>query len=133
MSVAIWIVVGIVGLVLGWFILKTVVALAVPTKVSGTLLLKQELRKNGIAPDNLPADFYEACIDWAQGVARVAAGPSRGSPIANRAEFVRAIETLGQMAALWIKEPHSPMFKSWGASENGYRALFAKYDLKATG
>jgi hypothetical protein len=132
MSPVIWIVVGIVGLVLGWFILKTVVTLAVPMKVSGTLVLKQELRENGIAPDNLPADFYEACIDWAQGVARVAAGP-RGSPIAYRAEFVRAIETLGRMAALWIREPESPMFKSWGTSENGYRALFAKYDLKATG
>ena len=35
------------------------------------------------------------------------------------------------MAALWIREPDSPMFKSWGAGENGYRALFAKYDLKA--
>ena len=62
MSVALWIVVGIVGLVLGWFILKTVVTIAVPMKGSGTLLLKQELRENGIAPDDLPADFYEACI-----------------------------------------------------------------------
>jgi hypothetical protein len=47
------------------------------------------------------------------------------------AEFVSALQNLANMAALWVREPDSTMFKSNGTGQNGYRALFEMYDIRA--
>jgi hypothetical protein len=132
MTVLIWIVIGVLGVIAAFVALQAILGFAVPIRVSGAQLLKQELRKNWVRSDNLPAEFYEGCVIWAQHASGMVVD-LRTSSLAKKAEFVRTIESIAQMAALWIAEPDSPMFKSWGAGENGYRALFAKYDLKATG
>jgi hypothetical protein len=126
-----WIAIAVVTLVVGWFAVQALVGLAVPLRVSGTLLLKQELRKCRVQVDGLPKEFFDDCVSWAAGVSQVASLGSRAA-FSRQAEFVKAIESLAQMVALWICEPDSVMFKLRGEPpKNGYRALFQKYDLKA--
>jgi hypothetical protein len=132
MSTVVWIIVTVVALFVAWYALQGVLAFTIPKRITGTLLLKQELRKNGIQPDVLPAQFFSDCVRWADSVSMMAGDlPMRGSPVAKRAEFVRAIENLARMAVLWRDDPDSKMFKSWGQSKNGYRELFEKYDFGA--
>jgi hypothetical protein len=100
---------------------------SVPKRYAGKLLLKKELRDNRIAVDRLPPVFFTESIAWAEGVAKVSAN----TPVARRAEFVRCIENLARVAALWAREPDSKMFASYGNSKNFYRELFEKYDVKA--
>jgi hypothetical protein len=122
-----WIAVIVLAIPVAWFLLKLVTSFAVPTSVSGALLLKKELQENGISTDNLPPAFYKECVTWAKGVSKVCAN----TPIARRAEFVRTLESLARTAALWVREPDGPMFKSYGSGKSFYRELFERFGVKA--
>jgi len=132
MTTAVWIVVILVALPVAWYALQGLLAFVIPKSITGTLLLKSELRKNGIDPETLPPQFFSDCSKWADTVSMAAGDlPMRRSPVAKRAEFVRALESLARMAALWRDDPGSNMFKNWGEGKNGYRELFDKYDFRA--
>lgn len=121
MSVFIWI-----------FIIATIVCVAVfiatyrvPIERSGALLMRKELRTRGIPVEHLPAEFYSECIIFAKNVSML----SGTGTINQRAEFVRAIETLANMAELWRRNPSSPMFVSHGEKPSTYRSLFERYSI----
>ena len=112
----------IAAAIVGWVLIKTILSFTVPEETSGRKYLQQQLRLRGVSTENIPAAFYADAIRWAQGVARVAERGNRGR-LARKAEFVKALDTLAEMAVLWRREPNSPMFRSDPLS---YRALFEK-------
>src|SRR5580658_3913990 len=102
-----------------------------PRSVSGALLLKRELKANGVATDGLPQEFYDDCVRWSEGVALFAeAEPPKPGKRASTANFAATLQNLARTAALWVREPESIMFKPYGDTNNGYRALFENYNLK---
>lgn len=117
---ALWIGLAIVLIAAAFF-------LFVPKRIAGIKLLKKELQKRGIPHSHLPEEFFTECIDWAERVAKFA---GYGSTIKQRAEFVRAIETMANMVELWRRDPGSPMFATHGSKESSYRQLFERYDLQ---
>jgi hypothetical protein len=132
MAVLLWNVAAVAFIfILMKYVLPVITGLVLPRSISGALLLEQQLKVNGIATEGLPQQFYDDCIKWAEGVARFAGKdpPKPGKP-AEVADFVEILQNLAQVAALWVREPESPMFKSYGESKNGYRALFENYDIK---
>jgi hypothetical protein len=127
MSTVLWIAIALVSLPLAWWLLKVVTAFAVPQRLAGIALFKQELSKLGIPHAHLPSEFFEECIGWSE---RVSSFTGRKSAIERKAEFVRSIESLAHMVYLWRTEPNSPMFAQHGSQPSGYRTLFEKYNLK---
>ena len=121
-----WWLLALLLLPVAWFALKVVTSFAIPHSVSGTALLKQELRKRGVPCENLSPEFYLECIAWAE---RVALVEGRGSPMKRKASFVESLETMANMAQLWMQEPNSPMFKQFGESPNTYGEIFARYKV----
>jgi len=127
MSTVFWIAISVVALPIVWWLIKVATAFAVPQRVAGIALFKQELSKLGVPYAHLPTGFFEECIAWAE---RVSSITGRKSAIERKAEFVRSIESLAQMAYLWRTEPNSPMFAQHGSQPSSYRTLFEKYNLK---
>ena len=127
MSTVVWAAIILAALPLAWWLLKVTLAFAVPQRVSGIMLLKQELTKRGVSHSQLPAEFFEECIAWCE---RVSSITGRRSELERKAEFVRSIESMSNMVDLWQKEPDSPMFAQHGSQPNTYRILFEKYNLK---
>lgn len=122
-----WIPLILVAILVAWFLLKVALTFMVPEKISGTLLFKSELKKLGIPYQHLPKDFFVECVAWANKVSSVT---GRHSTIERKAEFVKTIETLAHMVALWRREPDSPMFRPHENSRSTYSALFEKYELR---
>lgn len=121
------VIVGIViTAVLCWRFLKIILAYTVPEEVTGRKYFRQRLLACGISTAHLPPEFFEESVRWAQMVAR---GNALANPamFARKAELVRALDILAQMAALWRREPDSPMFRS--NDPHSYRALFEKYGI----
>jgi hypothetical protein len=113
-----------------WFALKVITSFATPQSSSGAALLKQELRKRGVPCENLNAAFYAECIEWAERVAMV---EGRGSTLKRKASFVESLETMADMAQLWVREPDSTMFKQHGNSPSMYRAIFERHKVGNAG
>ena len=67
MSTVVWAAIILAALPLAWWLLKVALAFAVPQRVSGIMLLKQELTKRGVSHSQLPAEFFEECIAWLRG------------------------------------------------------------------
>jgi hypothetical protein len=114
--------------IVAWLLVPTVLTFVVPETYSGRRYLEKQLRFQGISTTNLAPAFFHDCIRWAQQVSMVTKLEGRGE-IARKAEFVRALDTLAQMAALWRRDPNSAMFKSHSLSKSTYRELFEKHGL----
>jgi hypothetical protein len=71
MGILLWILSGAIALCAAWFLLQYIVGRAVPRRVSGELLLRQEFKKIGVRTDNLPPQFFAGCVEWAEGVAKM--------------------------------------------------------------
>jgi hypothetical protein len=127
LSTIVWLALLIVALPLAWWLVKVITAFAVPQRLAGIALFKQELHKLGVPHGHLPPEFFQECVAWCE---RVSSFPRKKSAIERKAEFVRSIESLAQMVLLWRREPESPMFAQHGSQANGYRALFEKYNLR---
>jgi hypothetical protein len=121
MSVVIWILAIAALLSVAVFI----ATYRVPIERSGALLMRQELQKRDIPVAHLPPEFYAECVAFAKNVSMFS-GPGA---INQRAEFVRAIENLANMAELWRREPSSPMFASHSDKPSTYRILFERYSV----
>ena len=121
-----WWVAALVLLPAAWFVIKLLTSFAVPHSISGAALLKQELRQRGVPCEHLGPEFYAECIQWAERVAKV---EGRGSVLKRKASFVESLETIANMAQLWIREPESGMFKQHAASPNTYRSIFERHGV----
>jgi hypothetical protein len=131
MTVVVWIVATLALIFVLKFVLQLITGLLVPRSISGALLLKQQLKANGVATERLPQQFFDDCVTWAEGVALFEAkSRSKSAKHGSAADFADALHSLARVAALWVREPESTMFKSYGEATNGYRALFENYDLK---
>ncbi|MHA6692028.1 hypothetical protein [Devosia sp. A449] len=78
-----WIVLAVAGLVVAWWVLKIVLAQAVPPEVSGRALLKQELKRGGVdvarLPDRAIDEIVQHCLKAAKGMALASSiSPSYG-------------------------------------------------------
>jgi hypothetical protein len=129
MSTLIWIFATVAIILVVWFALKTLLAFAVPERVSGIALFKQELKRRGIPYSHLPPQFFEDCVGWAM---KLSSLTGHASAVKRKAELVRSIESLAAMVDLWRTEPDSPMFVAHGNQPNTYRTLFERYPLGAS-
>ena len=68
-----WVVLGLVGFVVAWWVLKIVLSMAVPPEVSGRALLKQQLKRGGVdvarIPDRAIDEIVQHCLSAARGIA----------------------------------------------------------------
>lgn len=127
MSTWAWLALIIVATPIAWFLLKVALTFAIPERISGALLFKQELKKLGIPYEHLPNEFFAECVARAD---KVSSFTGYGSKLKKKAEYVRTLENLAQMVSLWRREPDSQMFASHGNAPSTYRTLFEKYDLR---
>jgi hypothetical protein len=90
----VWIVLGIAGAGLCWFLFKGALGFATPPEKSGRALLLQRLKQGGIPPHAIPDQAIDevvaSCFKTAQGVAGFVG--NKGKYGAWRANFVDQIE-----------------------------------------
>jgi len=127
MNAFLWFVAAAIAIPLAWVLLKTVLAFTVPDKISGALLFKQELKRHGIPYEHLPDGFFTECVAWAD---ELSSFIGYGSKLKKKAEFVKAIEHLAVMIALYRSNPSHYLFASSEGSSDTYREMFRKYDLR---
>jgi hypothetical protein len=131
MTVVIWIAGALALIFAVVYLVPIITGLLMPRSVSGALLLKRELKANGVATDGLPQQFFGDCVRWAERVALFAEpDPLKPGKLASTANFTETLQNLARTAALRVREPESIMFKPYGDTKNGYRALFENYNLK---
>jgi len=105
MTVLLWIFAAVVALLIGRPLLHFATAVLVPRRISGALLLTQELKERGIATRGLPQQFFDDCIQWAEGVARMKTkDPTNLSNRGSTADFVEVLQNLAWVAAQWVRE-----------------------------
>ena len=109
MSVGLLILALVGAAVVAWWLFKVFLGFAVPEKVSGAALLKEELQKRGVPTERLPQQFYDECVEFASAVADVE-GMVRRSRLARKGEFVKSIENLATMVSWWREDPKDSMF-----------------------
>ena len=127
MTALLWIVGGLAGLFVAWFLLKAVLSFAVPERVSGLALLKQELKKNGTRYEHLPDAFFEECVEFAITVADGKARLLGQGAVARKAELVGTIESIAYVADQWQRGTQSAALTG---GDNAYRNIFEKYELR---
>ena len=126
MDAWIWIIVGLIAIPALWWVTKVLTSFVVPVSSSGRAYLKQELRKRGIDPRQIPDACVDDFVDFAQ---KVSAFPGR-SGAHFRAEVVRTLDTIADLFILWRKSPDDSMFQQYGESKNYYREIFERYGIE---
>ncbi len=111
---------------IAWIGFKVLLSFAIPNSVSGKALLKQLLAARGIAVERLPDQFFLECVSFSERVARF---QGSGSKVREKAALVENLETVAEMAQLWVRDKNSTTFQATGGQPSAYAEIFSRYDL----
>lgn len=109
-----------------WMGFKILISFAIPSSVSGKALLKQQLLARGIAVERLPDQFFIDCVSFSEKVAKL---QGFGSKVRQKSALVENLETVAEMADLWVRDKSSNTFQVMGGQPNAYAEIFSRYDL----
>jgi len=125
MNTITWIIVVSAGIVLFLFISKIISGFRTPPEISGRILLRKELIKNGIKKE-----ISDECID---DFVRISIMAARADELTKRnhfnTSFVASLENMALVIKTGLNNSNDPIFKKVEGCENIYRAIFERHKL----
>jgi hypothetical protein len=127
MQIFAYVLLAILGLFVGWWVLKVSLGLFLPVERTARPYLLQLLRKaeiNQVVPESCVKECVEESLKMAKGYAMMS-----GSKNHLRAELVKHLELQADMLRLWVRSQNS--FDA--VYQKHYKAMFERHGIPRLG